>query len=169
MRFGDWRGRGSGAGSVRVRYLFRKSTRKSAANSSRSCGTGTGIYAVAAAFVVVAAIAALGVATKWWQIKKAAEGRRSLRGQRLRSATAGKHPEAEAALRQDRRRRPLPAIASPRRPWLREAAEAWRTTIARPRSRPMKRLQRIGAVGPVLAGACGVARAAALQIDASAF
>jgi hypothetical protein len=121
-----------------------------------------GIYAVAAAFVVVAAIAAWR-GYEWWQVKKAAEAGAAFEAAITLSA-GGKHPEAEAAFakivvegtpgyRQLARMREAAELAQ----YDRKAAIAAYEKIADD-----------GAVGPVLQELAAL-RAAALQIDASAF
>ena len=121
-----------------------------------------GIYAVAAAFVVVAAIAAWR-GYEWWQVKKAAEAGAAFEAA-ITLSDGGKHAEAEAAFakivvegtpgyRQLARMREAAELAQ----YDRKAAIAAYEKIADD-----------GAVGPVLQELAAL-RAAALQIDASAF
>ena len=70
-------------------------TRKSVANSSRSCGSGTAIYIIAACVLLIVGVGAWR-GYEWWETKKAAESGAAFE-QAVTLAEAGKHQEAEAA------------------------------------------------------------------------
>ncbi len=126
---------GAGESPLSTRPIFSaKSTRKSAANSSRSCGTGTASIVVAGAVLVVAGVGGLARL----RVVGGQEGRRSRRAfeaaitlSRRRQACRGR-----GGVRQDRRRRHVrlsPARALPR------SGRAGPAAIPRPRSRPTRR------------------------------
>jgi hypothetical protein len=121
-----------------------------------------GVYAVAAAFIVVAAIAAWR-GYEWWQARKAAESGAAFQAA-ITLSEDGKHSEAEAAFAKIA----VEGTSGYRHlARMREAAELGhqdpKAAIA-----AYEKIAADGSVGPVLQDLAGL-RAAALLIDASSF
>ena len=78
-----------------VRYLSAKSMRKSAANSSRSCGSATASFSSPPAFCWSSRVGGWR-AYEWWEAKKAAEAGAAFQAA-IALASEGKNKEAEEA------------------------------------------------------------------------